>query len=135
LRPHTTTKGAKVIQSINNMALVSRLFGVTNKQAASLFYKSRRFSTLTAAEEAGRRAAEIVAERQVDNTSNNDNNNNTIATILSHAGTDKGGTNIPMAPPLHTATTYTRPPDGDYHGYVRTNEYLLSFRKGYLLLN
>jgi hypothetical protein len=58
-----------------------------------------------------------------------DNNNNdnvtttgiAMATILSHAGIttscDNGGgghENYPMSPPLHTATTYTRPPDGIY---------------------
>ncbi|OEU11611.1 cystathionine gamma-synthase [Fragilariopsis cylindrus CCMP1102] len=45
-----------------------------------------------------------------------------MATILSHAGItttscDNSGEereNHPMSPPLHTATTYTRPPDGIY---------------------
>jgi hypothetical protein len=93
-----------------HMALVSRLPSVF-KAAACLSYQNRSFAMLTA-EEAGRRAAELMAERQaVDSTSK------ALATILSHAGTDKIGANIPMAPPLHTATTYTRPPDGNYQGY------------------
>ena len=38
-----------------------------------------------------------------------------LATLLAHAGIESKGTeNFPMAPPLHTATTYTRPPDGIY---------------------
>eukprot|EP00536_Pseudo-nitzschia_multiseries_P014047 jgi/Psemu1/245849/estExt_Genewise1.C_6510007 len=39
-----------------------------------------------------------------------------MATLLSHAGIDasKHRDNIPMSPPLHTATTYTRPADGIY---------------------
>ena len=38
-----------------------------------------------------------------------------LATLLAHAGIESRGTeNFPMAPPLHTATTYTRPPDGIY---------------------
>ena len=40
------------------------------------------------------------------------------ATLLAHAGIEAGGVsspeNFPMSPPLHTATTYTRPPDGIY---------------------
>lgn len=39
-----------------------------------------------------------------------------LATLLAHAGIESGGMteNFPMSPPLHTATTYTRPPDGIY---------------------
>ena len=38
-----------------------------------------------------------------------------LGTLLAHAGIELGGTeNFPMSPPLHTATTYTRPPDGIY---------------------
>jgi cystathionine gamma-synthase len=39
-----------------------------------------------------------------------------MASLLSHAGMESNGSikNIPMAPPLHTATTYTRPADGIY---------------------
>jgi hypothetical protein len=45
-----------------------------------------------------------------------------MSTVLAHAGIsdcvdgegNNGSDNIPMAPPLHTATTYTRPADGIY---------------------
>ena len=37
-----------------------------------------------------------------------------LATLLAHAGIERGSENFPMAPPLHTATTYTRPPDSIY---------------------
>ncbi|KAG7360138.1 cystathionine gamma-synthase [Nitzschia inconspicua] len=66
----------------------------------------RSLSVLTPSE-AGRRAAAMMAERQAKDPS-------AIATILSHSGMDAKGDNIPMAPPLHVATTYTRPADGIY---------------------
>ncbi len=40
--------------------------------------------------------------------------NTNLATLLAHAGIERGSENFPMAPPLHTATTYTRPPDSIY---------------------
>jgi cystathionine gamma-synthase len=38
----------------------------------------------------------------------------TMATVLSHAGVKLGEYNAPMSPPLHLASTYTRPPNGIY---------------------
>mmetsp|Transcript_14457 Transcript_14457/g.29792 ORF Transcript_14457/g.29792 Transcript_14457/m.29792 type:complete len:418 (-) Transcript_14457:69-1322(-) len=62
-----------------------------------------------------------------DNDDSSGNSNTSMATLLSHAGIEvcRGGTssssngaglreNVPMSPPLHTATTYTRPADGIY---------------------
>jgi len=88
-------------------------------------------------EEAGRRAfersAEAVVRKQrleqllqaVDHTDDDENENDireetaststNLATLLAHAGIESGDReNVPMSPPLHTATTYTRPPDGIY---------------------
>jgi molecular chaperone GrpE (heat shock protein) len=88
-------------------------------------------------EEAGRRAfersAEAVVRKQrleqllqaVDHTDDDENENGfreetastttNLATLLAHAGIESGDReNVPMSPPLHTATTYTRPPDGIY---------------------
>jgi hypothetical protein len=59
------------------------------------------------AEEAGRLASEYVQN-------GNASRKNAIETHLSHAGTKATGSNLAMAPPLHVATTYTRPPDGNY---------------------
>lgn len=68
-------------------------------------------STLTPSE-AGRRAAKLAAKRTTIET------NHQMDTVLAHAGVDDHNQqhhdNRPMAPPLHVATTYTRPPDGDY---------------------
>jgi hypothetical protein len=96
-------------------------------------------STTMTKEEAGRKAAQlatsvagVVGDRQRrrllqlddDDDDDDDSKDNTtriaMATTLSHAGIttscDGGGEreNHPMSPPLHTATTYTRPPDGIY---------------------
>jgi cystathionine beta-lyase/cystathionine gamma-synthase len=95
-------------------------------------------STTMTKEEAGRKAAQLatsvagaVDDRQRrrllqldDDDDDDDSKDNAttiaMATILSHAGIttscDGGGEreNHPMSPPLHTATTYTRPPDGIY---------------------
>ena len=62
-------------------------------------------STLTS-EEAGRKAQRLAAtlpEKTLESP----------ATLLAHAGMEKIP-NAPMAPPLHVATTYTRPADGSY---------------------
>jgi hypothetical protein len=66
-------------------------------------------SRLTA-EEAGSRAAALVAS-----TLRADHREKLqLSTILPHAGIEVMGENVPMAPPLHTSTTYTRPVDGIY---------------------
>jgi hypothetical protein len=57
------------------------------------------------AEEAGRLASQYVVDKK---------RKVAIETQLSHAGTKTTGSNLAMAPPLHVATTYTRPPDGNY---------------------
>ena len=62
---------------------------------------------------------------EVGDVNDNENGNGTqhtthrvtssLATLLAHAGIESmGKENVPMSPPLHTATTYTRPPDGIY---------------------
>ncbi len=59
-----------------------------------------------------------------------------LATLLAHAGIESGGSeNFPMSPPLHTATTYTRPPDSVYkEGLVKTLCFIsVSFRKHTLI--
>ena len=82
------------------------------------------------------RAVDHVVDDDDDNCDNDDSSGNksiSMATLLSHAGIEvyREGTscsssngagfreNVPMSPPLHTATTYTRPADGIYKdGYV-----------------
>lgn len=76
------------------------------------------------------REVDHVAEEREDGSFVNKNSTN-MATLLSHAGIQvdsntsssssrlKRKENVPMSPPLHTATTYTRPADGIYkEGYV-----------------
>lgn len=68
--------------------------------------------TSLSASEAGKRAEALA----------NDANNNgstmkqveSMSTLLAHAGVDPTRPNTPMAPPIHMATTYTRPADGQY---------------------
>eukprot|EP00977_Amphora_coffeiformis_P016556 scaffold5158_cov153-Amphora_coffeaeformis.AAC.5 len=67
---------------------------------------SRAMSSLTPAE-AGRRAAELVAQKCKSTTTR-------VDTSLAHAGVVDKQHNTAMSPPLHMATTYTRPPDGEY---------------------
>ena len=66
---------------------------------------------LTAAE-AGRRAADLAAQNNESSTIPSPH----MSTLLAHAGVTNAPnpTNTPMAPPLHLATTYTRPVDGEY---------------------
>ena len=66
----------------------------------------RTLSTLTP-EEAGRRAEAIAASRL-------EKESPTLATLLAHAGM-VSQPNAPLAPPLHMASTYTRPADGVYN--------------------
>jgi cystathionine gamma-synthase len=77
---------------------------------SSLFtFKSsitRSLSTLTP-EEAGRRAEKLALQSTVGT------NKTSLDTLLAHAGLSKTA-NAPMSPPLHMATTYTRPADGPY---------------------
>lgn len=76
-------------------------------------------------EEAGKRAHEMARDLMKRKT-----NNLHMNSILAHAGLeslnggcDDGFRNMAMSPPLHVATTYTRPPDGNYgendHIYIR----------------
>lgn len=74
-------------------------------------HQVRLFSQLTA-EVAGRRAHQLAIQESSVRTS--DNNNTHLNTLLAHAGLEEGLHNAPMSPPLHLATTHTRPPDGVY---------------------
>jgi cystathionine beta-lyase/cystathionine gamma-synthase len=68
-------------------------------------YQCFSTSTLTP-EEAGRKAERLAA-------SLHEKESQSLSTLLAHAGMEKIP-NAPMAPPLHLATTYTRPSDGLY---------------------
>lgn len=62
---------------------------------------------------------EVGAENRNDNANGTQHTTprvtSSLATLLAHAGIESmGKENVPMSPPLHTATTYTRPPDGIY---------------------
>ena len=82
----------------------------------------RLFSVLTA-EHAGRRASEMATDllrnqqqqqQPVFDDENSTVVNKKISTLLSHAGIVDSQDNSPQAPPIHVATTYTRPADGIY---------------------
>ena len=101
------------------------------RTAVASFSSDSSKSSLTV-EEAGRRAFDcsnadsgrkqrlerlLSAVDHVDDSTggNPKSSGSNLATLLAHAGIESRGTeNFPMAPPLHTATTYTRPPDGIY---------------------
>lgn len=101
------------------------------RTALASFSSDSSISSLTV-EEAGRRAfdrsnADSVRKERLDRLLNAVDHvdestggltrspGSNLATLLAHAGIESRGTeNFPMAPPLHTATTYTRPPDGIY---------------------
>lgn len=77
--------------------------------------KSWLSSSLLTPQEAGRLAAEMVASMKgSDEDAKFTTRPPSVATLLSHAGIQAGQHNAPQSPPLHTATTYTRPPDGMY---------------------
>ena len=125
-------------------AVVSSVASATRQQQQRRCASSISSKISMTAEEAGRKASQLALEAMeqknrnhvVDNHSDDHNRNSqgsdngniiaktSVATILSHAGIEichEGsiemvGTskNFPMSPPLHTATTYTRPPDGIY---------------------
>lgn len=76
---------------------------------------SKRFlTTLTSitAEEAGRRAQSLAAQRLAASKSAN-TISATMETLLAHAGLETGP-NAPMSPPIHMASTYARPAQGPY---------------------
>jgi cystathionine beta-lyase/cystathionine gamma-synthase len=69
-------------------------------------------SITTSPEEAGRKAADMAASMILNDAP--PLRRLSPSTIMAHAGMDHGLHNAPMAPPLHFATTYTRPADGIY---------------------
>ncbi len=102
------------------------------RQSTNLSRYLKKFSTMTP-EEAGQRAYELARELVQKSSSSSPNAAVHIDTLLAHAGlldsakTDAVGgggiRNVPMSPPLHVATTYTREPDGTYNNgdaiYIR----------------
>jgi len=86
------------------------------KTHKSTFYKV--FSNLTP-DEAGRRAEQMAATGgtvgsiSVSSSNKESSSKVKLATLLAHTGLENVP-NAPMAPPLHLATTYTRPADGQY---------------------
>mmetsp|Transcript_11758 Transcript_11758/g.23899 ORF Transcript_11758/g.23899 Transcript_11758/m.23899 type:complete len:331 (+) Transcript_11758:74-1066(+) len=68
--------------------------------------------------EAGRAAFELRSK--IDSQETQDGNAPSMSTLLSHAGLTRGiesaGSNSPLSPPIELASTYERPPDGDYGG-------------------
>jgi cystathionine gamma-synthase len=71
---------------------------------------SRTLSTLTP-EEAGRMACDMARIRM--QSSESSPRQHHLDTLMAHAGLIDSA-NAPMSPPLHTATTYTRPASGIY---------------------
>mmetsp|Transcript_37528 Transcript_37528/g.91029 ORF Transcript_37528/g.91029 Transcript_37528/m.91029 type:complete len:473 (+) Transcript_37528:21-1439(+) len=69
----------------------------------------RLLSQLTS-EEAGRRANQLAQQE----SSSSPTTHNHLNTLLAHAGMESSMQNAPMSPPLHLATTHTRPADGVY---------------------
>lgn len=78
-------------------------------QLARRFYSSTHSWSYLAPDVAGRRAEALAAG----DAEKSDDGPMSIATKLSHAGIEDLP-NAPMAPPIHLATTYTRPADGNY---------------------
>jgi cystathionine beta-lyase/cystathionine gamma-synthase len=72
--------------------------------------RTRKMTSLSAGE-AGKRAEAIA-----NNTDGLKENRHveSMSTLLAHAGVDSSIPNTPMSPPIHTATTYTRPSNGNY---------------------
>jgi cystathionine gamma-synthase len=66
-----------------------------------------RFLSALTPEEAGRRAEKLALQSTVGK------NETSLDTLLAHAGLSKTE-NASMSPPIHMATTYTRPADGQY---------------------
>jgi cystathionine gamma-synthase len=104
------------LTAIGGLVLPS-LLGIVIVEVASFSQSSDGGAPVTTPGEMGRRA-EILARQQIHSTPS-------METILSHSGivqsfdsTDTAVVrNEPLAPPLHLATTYTRPSDGQYrHG-------------------
>lgn len=82
-----------------------------HRMVKTMAASSRFLSSLTSisAEEAGRRAQSLAAQRLAVSRKNTTG----IDTLLAHAGL-QAGPNAPMSPPIHMATTYARPAEGSY---------------------
>lgn len=85
--------------------------------------KATDSKTVLSPEEAGRKAREMASALSMapppSSNSHRDSMTTlpplaTMETLLAHAGVDPTIPNAPMSPPLHLATTYTRPEDGNY---------------------
>ena len=79
----------------------------------SAMESSRACLTKLSPTEAGQKAAELAFTKRKSKQTHR------MDSLLAHAGVDHLNDgeihkNIPMSPPLHVATTYTRPPDGQY---------------------
>jgi cystathionine gamma-synthase len=70
-------------------------------------YLTSSNTILSTPAQAGRRAEELA--EQLEKAPSD------IDTLLSHAGVPKGIPNVPLAPPLAFASTYTRPSEGPYN--------------------
>lgn len=77
----------------------------------SQLFPTRRLASSLSAKEAGEKAHRIASRRQDNNKYSHELS---MDTVMSHAGILHDSCNAPMAPPLHFATTYTRPPGSEY---------------------
>ena len=112
-----------MVQSSRKMILKSSVLKVRARAVPGFLsnaalYLSSNFTTT--AQEAGQASAKLAAK-----TRKGSHNQHGMGTVLAHAGvfssthtnTNDDAShyhNIPMSPPLHMATTYTRPADGEY---------------------
>jgi cystathionine gamma-synthase len=80
-------------------------------QCAVLRFPVRKHSIRSLAhlspQEAGKRAEDLALQQK-------NRKKDSMPTLVAHAGIENIH-NAPLAPPLHVATTYTRPADGIYH--------------------
>mmetsp|Transcript_26012 Transcript_26012/g.36680 ORF Transcript_26012/g.36680 Transcript_26012/m.36680 type:complete len:481 (+) Transcript_26012:58-1500(+) len=99
------------ISGLHRRSTVARLVEFSGRISSTF---DRSFSSTTGTditpEEAGRIAHKLSNDGEKSGT-----NLAGIGTLLSHAGVQTSQTNAPLSPPLHLATTYTRPADGPYH--------------------
>jgi cystathionine gamma-synthase len=91
-------------------SLLTRFCNLGTKPNGWAHYNYARLLSVLTSDEAGKRAEEL----SLASLSNEENPSDiSISTLLAHAGIENEP-NAPMSPPLHLATTHTRPADGLY---------------------
>ena len=92
---------------------LSRLLKVNGGAKILCSCRRLRFASSLTPQEAGRQAEAMARSSSAHNKKDKSSSFPALSSIAAHAGIDSVP-NAPMAPPIHLATTYTRPADSQY---------------------